>query len=56
MERIAQRLRNLTFILKLGKSIRTRLDDITSEPLTWEMLTAMSKSGMSSDHGLLSRP
>jgi hypothetical protein len=38
-----ERLRNLIFLQRLGKSIRPRLSDIVSEPLSREMIEAMTK-------------
>jgi hypothetical protein len=38
-----QRLHNHNFILRLGKSIRERLHDITVEPLPWDFIRALSK-------------
>ncbi len=40
---LRQRLTNLTFVLRLGKSIRNRLHYVTAEPLSMDMLDAMSR-------------
>jgi hypothetical protein len=37
------RLQNLSFVLRLGKVLRTQLHDITVEPLPWNMIAALGK-------------
>ena len=44
------RLLNWTFIIRLGKAIEPRLRDMVSEPLTFEMTSALAKlSGVPED-------